>query len=540
MEWLDRGTYKLDPVHPTLSRIAIALPLYLAGERYPNLPKDDPHSSNYNVVGNAIFYGDGHYLRNLTLARIAILPFFVFAAIIVFLWTRNTFGEVAALAATGLFTTIPTILAFSGLAYTDIVAASTQLAALYAFTLWLKKSTLRSTLWLGIACGFAFLAKFTALIFLPACALAIWFGKWFVCRRSAGPKSTPGTKEATPRVRRTSQLLLAALISLFIVLGGYNFSFGHVQEDMQLSPAAMPSFQHFPPVVGNIARSMILKDAVVPVPALIRGLAKLWTLNGSPHDAYLLGHSKNAGWWYFFLVGIAVKTPLPVLLLALVGCWAALQMARDGHWEALAPVFAVAAVLIVTMPVKYDAGVRHVMVVFPLLSIIAGVGCAHLWRPVGGRMPDRRRLGLALLIALIAWQIVSTARASRDFISYFNELAGSDPRQVLIAGCDLDCGQDVYRLASELRERHIENVHLALWSSADMSQSGLPQFDILQPFQPVSGWVATSTRAKRLGSVFHSSYPPDALNWLDPYKPVARVGQTIQLYYIPDGQQSPQ
>ena len=32
MELLDKGTYALDPVHPPLSRIAIGLPLYLAGE----------------------------------------------------------------------------------------------------------------------------------------------------------------------------------------------------------------------------------------------------------------------------------------------------------------------------------------------------------------------------------------------------------------------------------------------------------------------------------------------------------------------------
>jgi len=69
LEWLDKHTYTLDPVHPPLARDAIGLPLYLAGERYPNLPPADPDSHNYNVVGNAIIYGDGHYQRNLALGR---------------------------------------------------------------------------------------------------------------------------------------------------------------------------------------------------------------------------------------------------------------------------------------------------------------------------------------------------------------------------------------------------------------------------------------------------------------------------------------
>src|SRR5579864_1032604 len=73
IEYLDRGTYLLDPVHPPLSRIAIALPLYLAGERYPDLPQNDLMSQNYNVVGNHILYDSGHLLRNLRLARLGVL-----------------------------------------------------------------------------------------------------------------------------------------------------------------------------------------------------------------------------------------------------------------------------------------------------------------------------------------------------------------------------------------------------------------------------------------------------------------------------------
>src|SRR5229473_736327 len=65
IEFLDKGTYTLDPVHPPLSRIAIGIPLYLAGERFPHWPTSDPRIRNYNDVGNSVLYDDGHYLRNL-------------------------------------------------------------------------------------------------------------------------------------------------------------------------------------------------------------------------------------------------------------------------------------------------------------------------------------------------------------------------------------------------------------------------------------------------------------------------------------------
>src|ERR1039457_684296 len=100
---------------------------------------------------------------------------------------------------------------------------------------------------------------------------------------------------------------------------------------------------------------------------------------------------------------------------------------------------------------------------------------------------------------LRTWQLVSTARAGSDNIAYFNEFAGSDPSTVLISGCDLDCGQDLFALSRELQARHVSHASFALWTSADMSTMSLPEFDIPEPYQPVTGWFAIRLRALRFG-----------------------------------------
>jgi hypothetical protein len=41
IEFLDKNTYTLDPMHPPVARIAIGLPLYLAGVSYPVMSKDE-------------------------------------------------------------------------------------------------------------------------------------------------------------------------------------------------------------------------------------------------------------------------------------------------------------------------------------------------------------------------------------------------------------------------------------------------------------------------------------------------------------------
>jgi len=518
MEWIQSGTYKLDPLHPPLARIAIGLPLYLSGERLPQM--DSKTSSDFWAVGNGILYDRGHYLRNLTLARCGILPFLMLAGVLVFLWSQRAFGDLAAVLAVVLFTTTPIVLAFSGLAYTDFPAASTQFLALFVFTMWLKAPTMRSTWLLGIAFGLALLSKFTSLLFLPAAALAV-----LLCKR-LGRDAEPAVSQV--KTRWITKLALATAIAVMVLWGGYRFSVGPVREDMQLSAQSMPSFQHFPKPVGKIAREMILRDPPVPAPSLLRGLADAWVANQSASPAYLLGNIRNGGWWYFFLLGILVKTPVPFLVLSGFGLCALFGTAGQRPWESLAPGAAAVAILVITMGVKRDAGLRHVLVVFLLLAVVAGFGSAYLWRLQG----SSRAWGRWLLAGLLTWQCISSLSAHSDYIAYFNEFAGHDPSRVLVTGCDLDCGQDLFRLSRALREKHISQVNIAVWSSADLSRMDLPDFQILQPFQPVAGWVAVSIRSVRLGDVLHMTYSPGALAWLDRCQPVAQVGKTIRLYYI--------
>jgi hypothetical protein len=521
MELLDKHSYTLDPVHPPLSRIAIGLPLYLAGKRYPHLTADEAVNANYNVVGNHILYDEGNYLTNLMLARSAMLPFLIGAALLVFAWSRREFGNLAGCVSLLLFTSTPIVLALSSIAYTDLVAATTQLASLFAFTFWLSKPTLPRTCLLGVAIGAALLSKMTALIFLPAAAAGILGCKWIFEFESM--------REVWPTYAK--QFGVALAVSIFVLWGGYGFSVGHIREEMGISLASMPSFQHFPGVMGTMARTIILRDPLIPAPSLLRGLGMVWVLNKTAPTAYLLGQIRPGGWWYFFPVGLFFKTPLPLLCLSGLGFFGSGSFIQTKQFSGLAPAISVIMILLITMGVKYNAGVRHVLVIFPLLAVVAGAGASYAWDLTSN--VNVQTLARTALTVLIVWQGVETVRAQSDFISYFNELAGSDPSRIMVAGCDLDCGQDIFRLSNELARRDISNLSLAVWSSADLSRMNLPDFQVLQPFTPATGWVAISARSLRFGDVLHSTYPPGAFDWLKGHQPVAEVGHTIWLYNIP-------
>lgn len=525
IEFLDKHTYKLDPVHPPLSRIAIGLPLYLAGERFPHLQQNDPPHHDYNEVGNSVLYDSGHYLRNLSLARLGVLPFFVICAAVVFVWARREFGSAAALVSVALFTSVPTVLAFAGLAYSDMPTACTQTIGIFALILWLEKPSLRSTLFLGLALGLALASKLTSVLFLSSAGVLLAAFRWFALR------SKPGSVSKT---RWVENLTLALMLAAAVLWGTYGFQFGRVRESMELSSASMPSFQHFPGFVGAIAKECIAEDCLIPAPALLHGITEAWVLNKIAPSAYLFGITKNGGWWYFFLAALAVKTPIPFLILFVLGTGFVIRLTRDGWWTKSAPAVAVVAILLITMPVKYNAGLRHVLVLLPLMAVLGGYGALVLLQLDGrGRILARVCLGI-----LLTWQCISTFQARHDYLAYFNAFAGKDPSRILVNGCDLDCGQDVFKVREELQRRQVSRFAVAMWSSADMSRMGLPDFTVLRPFQPVSGWIAISDRSRLEGDVFHTPYPANSFDWLRKYSPVARVGGAVNLYYIPESSAS--
>ena len=514
IEFLDKKTYSLDPIHPPLSRIAIALPLYLAGERYPQLPPDDPKSYNYNVVGNHILYDSGHSQRNLILARLGELPFFVLGAVVVFLWSLRIAGEGPAVLSVFLYTTTPAILAFSSIAYTDIVAASTQLAALFAFSLCLEQLTRGRTLWFALTLGFALLSKLTTVLFLPAaafCMLLVWIVK------------THPTRHAISQ--RALYWLGASALALLILWGGYRFSVKPVQQVTGFTASSVPTFQHFPAFARPLLKRAVLENPKLPAPELLDGISRAWVLNNAGSPSFLLGHMKVGGWWYFYLCALAVKLPLPLLIAFAIAV--ACLFKDKSSFTRLLPLAALAGVLLITLHVSYQVGMRHILLCLPLIAIITATGL-NSWMD---RLSWRSATSL-LLFAIIGWQVVESARAQPDFIAYFNELAGKDPGDVLSLGCDFDCGQDLGALAHALRSRNVSRVTLAVWTSADVDRSGLPAYDVPAGDGKAQGWIAVSSRAFHVGDFLHQSVPPHTFDWLQNYKPVTDVGKTIKLYYV--------
>jgi hypothetical protein len=253
------------------------------------------------------------------------------------------------------------------------------------------------------------------------------------------------------------------------------------------------------------------------------GARDLFRHNAIGIDMYLLGQWSQSGWWYFFPVVLTVKTPIGLLLLAILGCGFVLRRWRIAHfeqgWQQVVTAAFPIVILLVCMTARIDLGVRHILPIYPLLAIVGGYAVTALFR--------HSRFSAAAAALLLAWVVVDSWRAHPDYLAHFNEFGGSHPETILCES-DLDWGQDLHRLSERLKQRGIQEVSIAYFGTALLHKAGLPHYELLSPTQTSRGYIAVSLHQLNIDYKKDGSFA-----WLKSYTPVERIGKSIDLFFIP-------
>jgi 4-amino-4-deoxy-L-arabinose transferase-like glycosyltransferase len=253
LELLQFHTYTLHPLNPPPPRVVWSIAPYLSGMRFV------PAGNTYDEQTHSVFYGHGDYVDNLARARAGNLPFFIIAAIAIWLIARDRFGEWGAVVAILLFTMEPIVLGYSGLVTHDTPAMAGVAVALLAFECWLRKPDVLRAIVFGAAFGFAILCKFSCLAFVPLVCGAVWLFD-----------------------RKSLRTMLPAIpATLLTVWAGYGFN----------------------------------------IYAFIDGVREILETDMGGFNAYAMGRFTMSGWWWYFPLAIAIKTTLPLLALFILGAF---------------------------------------------------------------------------------------------------------------------------------------------------------------------------------------------------------------------------
>ncbi|MGB9889346.1 MAG: glycosyltransferase family 39 protein [Anaerolineae bacterium] len=504
---LRTGGYRLVEEHPPFAKMWMALPLLFV----PDIPdprtvpawgetsQDLSESVPLLRVAQATITSYQPIDRLVFPARAMDALLGVILGAVVFRWAADLGGKGAGALALSLLVLDPNILAHASVAGTDLGAAMTAALALFFFARWLRRPTVARWLAAGGALGLALGAKTSAVLLLPIVLLL-------------------GLLARPRRWAALLGLLAAAGLTLWAL---YGFEFGPVPGIGVPAPA--PSH-------------------IIPFLRLRRHLA-------DGHPAFLLGENRTHGWWYYFPVAFALKTPLPTQFLLITSvAWGVFSSLRrpletSGLLMRWGPV--------VLFPFLYGAatlasplniGYRHLLPILPLIFILAGQAVRNTQYAI--RSPYS-----VLRIPLLLWLALGTLCIAPHYLAYFNELAGGpDNGWRYLADSNTDWGQGYKDLARFQREQGLGTIRLSAFLMIyDPAIYGV-NYEPLTPmwgttpaifpsrFSPPPGdYVISATTLDGIPLV-----DPEMYDWFRKREPDARIAHVLFYYHVPPQDPAPE
>ncbi len=509
LEWYELGKYTYEWHHPPLSRLAIAFFPYVAGLRtQPNTPP--------NHQGLAALKSSGDFHRSLNLARLGNLVFLPILMTVVYLISQRWFHGNSWFWSILLLVSLPLLLAHSSLATLDFGCTATFTAAFYCLLRWVEKRSIKNSIILGLSLGAAFMTKLSNIPFLGACVVAMLLYGFLT-------RSLP-LADYPARLRSNFPKLTLVLFFLLLFLWAtYRFSF--VPLALLDGKEAMKTIH--PTIDRTFANSPILHklaywfmETPLPLQQVIGGLVQVRGHIRMGHPAYLLGDFSNHGWWYYFPITVAVKTPVGFLILSFCSIALILSRFRTLPWQQVVIAASTVSIFVMCLFTSINIGLRYLLPIFPLLAVASG----HLVALTLSN-PTRRPLGL-FSAALACSVFVNSIQAHPHYIPYFNFFAGSQPERIIVDS-DLDWGQDLFLLRDRLKSLGVKKIYISYFGATPLETAGLPDYELLPEFEEVKGYVAISIQ-----QLTTEQWKTGHHKWLNKYQPIEKIGSSIMLYNL--------
>lgn len=515
--FLKTGDVNLGEDTPPLVRVISAVPLLALD---PRLPLEDPswRERIHWKFGNVFFDSNPPplYFRMIFWSRVPMVLIACALGWLVYFISNRFFGCRAALIALFLFTFEPNILANAMLVKNDLASALVYLWFFYAAWLYLLSPSLRGALHVATALAIGMLTKFS-LLMLPGLAVAVLFAA-FLLNRGKGFAGTAGTRRTILK-----KLMVHALGSAALIVALVNLGYGLEIFRAQLS--------HLP-LHSSLLRIL---SHVLPT-TMLNGMEAVFHVTGAGWPGFLAGHYSNTGWWYYYPVALAIKLPIPLLVFFISGfVYGIFISVRDRDWRWFLLLLAVVIYLIPALGSTVNAGLRHILPVFPPLFVLAGAVITRVFEQ------RRKPLKVAAAILLVALPVL-VLRAYPDYLAFFNETVGG-PRNgwKYLSDSNLDWGEELPRLASYVREHHIGDLNLAYLGGGNPGFYGIhatplevpyawESHNVPQEFLPSRGTYALSVTLLQ-GAVLGERR--DYFKDFRDHPTVARLGESIFVFQAP-------
>ncbi len=510
-EYLRTGNVQLFDEHPPLAKALFAWPLFFVPDLAPPETTSDYANGNLIAVAQETLLAYRPLDRVIVAPRIAAALLTVLLAATIYRVAATLAGPPAGVLALALCALDPNFLAHGSLATTDMGATAFSLWALWAGTRWLQRPTRRrwglAALLLGLAQG----VKLTALLLYPVLGVGAVINAE-AQRRQGGPFPW----------KTLRRFVTLAAVSALVLWALYGF---------ELRPVA-GLWGGIPlPAASHIERWLRLQENLA-----------------YGREAFLLGQNSMHGWWTYFPVAFALKTPLPLLLLGLYTLLRHFSRppTRPFPHSLLPMILFPALYALSSLTSTLNIGYRHLLPALPFMYIGIGVASArsHADRSIKSHgtcypLPMTHDPLRIPLYALLAWLALGTLRLAPNYLTFFNEIAGGPGNGWrFLADSNTDWGQAYKALAAYQETYDLNTVQLSTFTFYDPAAYGVSYVGIApmtgappvlpRRFNPEAGIYAIS--ATTLDGV-PLPYPP-TFDWFRHREPFAKIGYALFLYEV--------
>jgi 4-amino-4-deoxy-L-arabinose transferase-like glycosyltransferase len=544
---LTAGDYRVDPTHPPLLRMWAALPLLAWHVAPPDLRAIDRADPAGWLRATTPF--TRHYLyrghdadRLLNAGRMMIVVWGIVLGVFVFLWTRELFGDVAAALALVCYTIAPNLGAHARLVTTDFGEACFFFGAVYFFWRFCRpadapvplarrwksraaaapppdsaaRADRRDLAAAALCAALAVVTKFSGVVLAPVLVLLL---------------AVAVLRSRLTLAQAAAAAGMFAVSSFVIIWAAYGFRYApshtpgwlfHVEANPVVRQHPGPLFAAAAWIDAHHLLPNAFVDGFVYSQASARAL-----------PSFLAGDVSTHGWWYYFPLAYAIKTPLAILVLLAAGLIAYTKRRRELGATTLAFLIGPAAVfLAVAMTSEINLGVRHILPVYPFAIVAVAAGARELMATAG-------RSGAIAVAVLIAFGGVEVARVYPNTLTFFNAaVGGPDGGADYLTDSNIDWGQHLKRLKRWMDRHAVRRLNLAYFGSAAPSYYGIDRTDLpgsvfeqrvtAKPQLP--GYVAISR------TVLSGVYLPPRWRYyyrgFQDLEPVAEIGHTILVYWV--------
>jgi 4-amino-4-deoxy-L-arabinose transferase-like glycosyltransferase len=401
MSWMHKD-FGLNPEHPPLVKLLATVPLLAMPLKMPEL-RDRPYEKEAFLGGkDFLFRNDANTMTFR--ARMASSLISLVLVVFVFLVAREFFGTGAGFLALGLMAFDPTLLAHGAVVTTDSAQSCFLLVSVYAFYRYATAPSAWRLGAAGIAAGLALASKHSTVLLFPMLVTLAVVEVVHSRQLSAGKRV----------LRAAGALAAIGVIAAGVLWAFYGFRYAARGEGRKLTPPLESNLQRVPSRTQAAVLAQAAKLRLLPESYLF-GLSDVLVKSKGYHS-YLFGKSYPTGLWYYFPVGMVIKSSLTFLLLLAVTVWA-IAARRCRQWRQILYLTIPPAIYMAFSSAGgMNIGIRHVLPVYVFLFVlIAGA----VWQ-----LAQSNRTWLYVAIALFFFQAVSVTRAYPAYVAYANEAAG--------------------------------------------------------------------------------------------------------------------